>query len=265
MDLTDSQLPNKSNRDLHSDLAKQLPPLVFGGRTVEVSVGKTHSAKEHSPTRRDVDICFVFDATGSMADKRDGLVNCMSDFVGHLARLNLDWRVTVVPFGDLNYQHLGDRIVADLPFTSTRDETQQLLRSLPEFNGGGNDGESSLEAMQAAMNRNYRAGAVKILVLLTDEPPLETWLTVETIGRLISQREFICFAVGPDPRIQGRRVEGFRDWARRSGGRWYPISSTMPTAKLLQLLKPLVQEIPTVANRAVEAGSVKKFLELEGR
>jgi hypothetical protein len=32
------------------------------------------------------DICIVFDTTGSMRDKIDGLVNCMTDFVDQLGK-----------------------------------------------------------------------------------------------------------------------------------------------------------------------------------
>ncbi|MFI1955915.1 vWA domain-containing protein [Streptomyces xinghaiensis] len=234
------------------------PRLVIDG--MALSEHKKQAAVQGSNL---VDVCFVFDTTGSMYDKIDGLVNCMSEFVGELARLRLEWRVTVVPFGDLTVP--GDRVVDDLRFVSTRDEAQQMLRTLPRFSGGGNEGESSLEAVLAACRKRYRQKAIKILVILTDEPPLESGQTTTWhVGNTIKEHEFICFVAAPDPRIQGPRVEGFRKWARETGGQWYPISSTMPTGELLKFLKSLVRDIPRVANKVRQVGSVRKYLELEG-
>jgi hypothetical protein len=48
-----------------------------------------------------VDICFVFDTTGSMSDKVDGLVMSFESIEDTFHRLQLDWRMTAVPFGDL--------------------------------------------------------------------------------------------------------------------------------------------------------------------
>ena len=89
-----------------------------------------------------VDICFVFDTTGSMSDKIKGLTDSLVKFVGELGRLSLDWRITAVPFGDLTVK--GDKVVDDLPFVRTPKEGQQMLRRLPRFSGGSNVGESSL-------------------------------------------------------------------------------------------------------------------------
>jgi hypothetical protein len=227
-----------------------------GGKTVEVPVSRSKP-----PHQRQVDVCFVFDTTGSMSSKLDGLVNCMSEFVGELAQLQLDWRVTAVPFGDLL---IGERIVDDLPFVSTRDAAQQLLQHMERFSGGGNGGESSLEAVQAALRKDYRDDAIKVLVVLTDEPPHEVGgLTVGRVGQMIRQGEFICFVAAPHPRVQGPRVEGFKQWAHANGGRWYPIRQTMPTDKILEFLRSLVQEIPRIVHKALEAGSVRRYLELE--
>ena len=37
-----------------------------------------------------VDICVVFDTTGSMSDKIDGLISCVTGFVDRLAELGLN-------------------------------------------------------------------------------------------------------------------------------------------------------------------------------
>jgi len=204
-----------------------------------------------------VDICLVFDTTGSMSSKIDGLVACMVDFVNELSRLSLNWRISVVPFGDLTVR--GDRVVSDLPFVSERGQAERTLRTMPRFSGGGNTGESSLEAMQAAMAKPYRREAVKVLVVLTDEPALEsTQLTAKTISQVLNAREFICFVTSPN-------LPGYRDWARVSGGEWYQIAATTDTSALLQFLQRLMTDVARISNAVhnLAGGSVQRYRQIE--
>jgi hypothetical protein len=118
------------------------------------------------------DICIVFDTTGSMSDKIDGLINCMTGFVDQLGKLSLDWQISVVPFGDLTVP--GDRVELQLPFVKTVDLAKQQLRQMPRFSGGANQGESSIDAILGAIGKPWRNNTVRIAVLLTDEPALGT-------------------------------------------------------------------------------------------
>src|SRR4051812_19081147 len=92
-------------------LSQDDPPVLKlgGGQTLTLARGATAELP-----RREVDVCFVFDTTGSMSNKIDGLVQTMDQLVTELAKLALDWRVTTVPFGDLSIP--GDRVVNDAPF-----------------------------------------------------------------------------------------------------------------------------------------------------
>ena len=204
--------------------------------------------------RRAVDVCFVFDTTGSMSDKIDGLVECMVDFVGELSALRLNWRITTVPYGDLTVA--GERIVGDLPFVRNHDDAVQQLRTLPRFFGGDNAGESTLEAVVAALDKPFRARAVPVLVVLTDEPPLTEQLSPEDVGERITVREAICFVASPD------RPE-YRRWAEDNGGQWYEIGQSMDTTRLVGYLRSLVRDLPRVADRVHElgGGSVRRYLQ----
>jgi hypothetical protein len=207
-------------------------------------------------TGRPVDICFVFDTTGSMSGKIEGLTRCMVNFVGELSRLRLDWRITAVPFGDLTVR--GDRVVGDLPFVGTHDEAEQMLQTLPRFSGGGNVGESSLEAVLEALGKPYRKGTVIVLVVLTDEPPLESGeLTADYVADKLLAREIICFVASSD-------FPGFRRWAAENGGKWYPIRQSMDTRDLLGYLRSLVRDLPKVAKAVhdVGGGSVRRYLDI---
>jgi hypothetical protein len=131
-----------------------------------------------------------------------------------------------------------------------------MLESLPRFNGGWNKGESSLEAVLAALDKPYRRRAVVVLVVLTDEPPLQTRkLTAAHVAERLLAKEVICFVAAPDR-------PGYRRWADENGGKWYPISQTMDTSALLGYLRSLVRDLPQVAKAVHElgGGSVRRYL-----
>jgi hypothetical protein len=213
----------------------------------------TDSDDNPDDSRSAVDVCFVFDTTGSMSNKIVALVDCMVDFVGELSTLELNWRITTVPYGDLTVK--GDKIVADLPFVRSHDEAVRQLRTMPRFRGGTNDGESTFEAVVAALDKPFRPNAVPVLVVLTDEPPLTGMTTAKQVARRLTAAEVICFVVAPDRRC-------YRRWAYDNGGEWYEIGRSMNTERLLGYLRSLVREVPQVA-RAVHdlgGGSVRRYL-----
>ena len=226
------------------------PMFKVGGRLVALDQGTTISTE-----RPEVDIAFVFDTTGSMLDKRDGLVLSMSTFVDDLARLSLDWRTTVVPFGDLTVP--GDRIDGRLPFVYGIEDSKAQLKAMPQFSGGGNTGESAIEAMDAALAKQWRPRAVKVIVLLTDDYALGADQRAdEILGRLLSS-ETLCFTAGLD-------TPYYRSWSERSGGKWVPIGVRMDTSAILTLFRRLVRDIAETASNVhrLGRGSVRKYLEL---
>jgi hypothetical protein len=204
--------------------------------------------------RAQADVCFVFDTTGSMYDKIDGLITCMTGFVDDLAKLSLDWRTTCVPFGDLTVP--GDRVESEWPFVSNADEAKEQLREMPRFYGGGNAGESSIEAMLAGLSKPWRPGAVRVIVLLTDDFALEPQRAEDIDARLYSE-EAICFVASlPTPY--------YKSWAQNHGGRWFKIGPHMDTSSLLRVLKSMVSDIAKVAHdvHALAGGSVRRYIEL---
>lgn len=214
---------------------------------------------EIADAKRLVDVCIVMDTTGSMSDKIDGLKQCMVEFVGELAKLKLDWRLTAVPFGDLTVP--GDRVDGHLPFVTTQQAGVDMIRRFPRFSGGANEGESSLEAMQAAMSKRYRKDAVKVLVVFTDEPPLTgPQLTPRTIDAALAREEFICF-------VASQSRQGYEPWANDHGGKWYPIGSSMDTSSLLAFLRGLLKDVARASQavHSIGGGSVRKYVESEQR
>src|ERR1700687_1138942 len=171
-------VPTPSRSDLRPSEAK----------VVRMEVGR-------DSTRARADLVFVIDTTGSMNDKIDALIETCQSFVDKLATRRIDWVAAVVGFGDLTVE--GDRIVAT-PFSSSADRVKALLRGLPRYSGGGNEGESSLEAVQAALHQpGSRPDAIKVVVLITDEPALQRQLRPSAISGKLREAGAIAFVLSP--------------------------------------------------------------------
>jgi hypothetical protein len=244
-DLSSSQERNPEGLD-----ASRLPVLELGdGRSVALQPGKAVIV-----ARPMADICIVFDTTSSMNGKIEGLITCMADFADDLASLSLDWRLSVLPFGDLTVP--GDRIDAGLPFVASAAAARSQLRAMPRFSGGGNNGESSIEAVSCAIAKPWRPKAVRVVVLLTDEPALGADRAEEVLSALNSA-EIICFVASPAHAY-------YRSWAAKTGGHWVKISKSMDTRDILRLLHGLVRDVAKAASdmHAIAGGSYRKYLEL---
>jgi hypothetical protein len=202
-----------------------------------------------------VDLCFVFDTTGSMDNKIDALVACMVDFVTQLSDLWLDWRISVVPFGDLTVP--GDRIVDDLPFVTSQSVAESMLRAMPRFSGGGNTGESSIEALESALGKPYRPEAVTMLILITDEPALFGQRSDSVVLQMLLDANAILFTVTGDEPY-------YRRWAEATGGMWREINLTLDAADIIALLRQIAGRVATVAYEvhALAQGSVETYRSL---
>jgi len=219
--------------------------------------GETFRLEEHKPVsfaRREVDVCFVFDTTFSMVDKIEGLVDCMNALVRDLARLALAWRLTTVPFGDLLVP--GDRVVLDQPFVIDVDAAAEQLRTMPHFSGGGNLGESAVEAMLAACAKSYRPRAVKVFVLVTDEPAHGHVEGDRAVHDALTALDAACFTVTPD-------LDYYRRWAENHGGEWRQVAAAVDTSAILALFASLLTRLVEVADAVhrIGGGSVRAYLE----
>lgn len=206
-----------------------------------------------------VDICLVFDTTYSMLDKIEGLVDSMVEFVNELARLDLDWRLTTVPFGDLRVP--GDDIVGGMPFVTTAQAATSLLWQMPRFNGGNNHGESSFQAVMMALGKEFRPKAVKVFVVLTDDAGYSaSQVNSESVLTALKAAEVVCF-------VASINEPYYRAWAEKTGGKWYHIGTSMNTEALLLFLRTMLGDLAERVRAVHElgGGSVRKYLELEAQ
>ena len=217
-------------------------------KVVRMEIGRD-SAKARA------DLVFVIDTTGSMNDKIDGLIESCESFVDRLATKRVDWAAAVVGFGDLTVE--GDGIVAT-PFSSSAERVKALLRGLPRYSGGGNEGESSLEAVQAALSQpGYRADAMKVLVLITDEPALQRQLRPSAITGKLREAGAIAFVLSPD-------IKYFRAMAKDTGGHWWKVESGGDFSRILAAFDRIAAQVASTvaAVHKLTGGNVKEYLGL---
>ncbi len=206
-------------------------------------------------TRAHADLVFVIDTTGSMNDKIDALIESCQSFVDRLATKRIDWTAAVVGFGDLTVE--GDRIVAT-PFSSSAERVKALLRGLPRYSGGGNEGESSLEALQAALDQpGYRHGAMKVVVLITDEPALQRQLRPTTMSGRLREAGAIAFVLSPN-------IKYFRSMASDTGGQWWNVDSGGDFSQILAVFDNIATRVASTvaAVHELAGGNVKEYLSL---
>ncbi len=195
-----------------------------------------------------VDLVFVIDTTGSMSDKIKGLLQTCAKFVDRFARLQMDARLAVVAFGDLTVKN--DKIVAT-GFTTSIQTTKNSLQKIPRFSGGGNRGESSLEALQKAMALGFRDEVVKVLLLITDEPALQNRnVRVGDVIAQLREGEFLTFVVSPPERY-------FKDMAAQTGGKWYKVSANTDFTDLLEMFGDIADRVTDTVTDVYRLGDGK--------
>lgn len=212
--------------------------------------------REVSPTSgRQIDLVFAIDTTGSMSDKIDGLLATCNRFVDELAKLTLAHRLAVIAFGDLTVP--GDDITV-FNFADDLGAVKKTLSSIPRYGGGGNEGESALEAVEKALSLQYRPGAVKALILISDEPALQHRLKASDITHRLVQSEILTFVVSPDEAY-------YRAMAAKTGGTWYQVSAHTDFTGLLDMFRNLAAKLSSVVADVyrVGSGSVSRYLQLK--
>jgi Mg-chelatase subunit ChlD len=230
------------------DSATDTPPELPPGRQREIQPGSPGG-------ERGVDLVFVIDTTGSMSDKIESLLATCSQFADDFNALQLNQRIAIVSFGDLRVP--GDKI-QNTAFTASVEVTKKSLRHIPRNSGGGNEGESSLEGLERALSLPFRSDAVKVIVLITDEPADQHRLNAEEmIGRL-TERQMLTFVVSPPYKYYQRM-------ALRNGGQWHRISAHTNFNDLLQMFRDLAKQVSQVVSAIYQIGDgrVDNYLRLK--
>lgn len=232
---------------------KPVVTINMGGVRAELGAG------DHLSGRREVagvDVVFAFDTTGSMSGFIDGLVSAMSSFVDVLQERGLDWRTTCVPFGDLLIP--GDKVVSTVPWATSVGAARSQLQSMPRFNGGGNFGESSYEAVAVALRKKFRHNSIKIVILITDDEPHQHKYSTAQIITQLKEADALCFSVSHASQTYTKLVN-------ETGGTLIPIGSSVNMSAIIDAFLRLADDLAQRSKKIHELanGSPQRLLEIE--
>jgi hypothetical protein len=207
-----------------------------------------------------VDVVFVLDCTGSMRATVGGLGDALPRFAAELARGRLEARFGLVGFKDTTLaQPLkivrvgGEKLTADV--TGFREAVGNL-----RLGGGGGEGESSLDGIAEAADYPFRAGAVRVVVLVTDGGPKRADARVKGIDeavkylreRKVDQLQIVALPEHRkafEPLGEGAKGGHFDLKAAREGPSFEPLALNLAKAVTAAAPKPL-EGTPGAAPRA---------------
>lgn len=152
--------------------------------------------------RPQADIVFVLDVTASMGNQIDGLKGGIGTFARDLAAAKVDARFGCVAFRDLDEGQPSQALTfKGAQFTDDAGAFRDAVATL-RATGGGDDPESSLEAITEAAGFDFRKGATRTLILITDAAPKIRGRGVSvksTAGALTAQKIDLLHLVINDP------------------------------------------------------------------
>lgn len=121
--------------------------------------------------KRSADIMFVLDCTGSMQGEIEAIKDAIMDFADTIESGGVRVRVGLVEFRDrlINEEH---RVLSfhGQPFTNDPIAFRTEVAKL-KAGGGGDEPESSLDAILLALRQPFSDVGNKVIVLVTDAPP----------------------------------------------------------------------------------------------
>ena len=133
-------------------------------------------------TKRNIDVVFCIDGTGSMGpcieSVKSNARRFHMEFVSAMTDLGSEidsMRIKVIVFRD--YKDDGDQSMVESPFFELPDDNADFEKFLSEVtaNGGGDGPENGLEALYYAMKSDFTTGAKdrQVIVLFTDAEALD--------------------------------------------------------------------------------------------
>lgn len=134
-----------------------------------------------------VDVVFVLDVTGSMGAFINGVRDGILEFAKELDAKQIDARIGVLAFRDRFQGEEAEPVLfeEDSPFTKDTKLFATRVGRLKATGGGSTAAESSLDAVADAARLPFRQGAAKVLLLITDAPPLVPDKSTQTVAEAV--------------------------------------------------------------------------------
>ncbi len=118
--------------------------------------------------QRAVDVVFLMDNSGSMSDEENAVANNVRNFTSNLEQCGVDYALGLIRFGAL--ENGGEPIIENNGQLVS--DCNYFINNLWGKNVTDGGFEPGWDAIVAALqNVNFRPGALKVLILITDETP----------------------------------------------------------------------------------------------
>lgn len=136
-----------------------------------------------------VDVVFLLDTTVSMDEYIDGLKRKCIDFAAEVRRGGRDVRLGLVAYGDVGIKEP----IRVFPLTDEIQQFQTNVANVPR-NSGGDDPESSVDALEKGLSLEFRPNANVCFVLVTDADTHRAQ-ELRRIERALQERGIVSFVV----------------------------------------------------------------------
>ncbi|MCE2699307.1 MAG: VWA domain-containing protein [Nostocales cyanobacterium LE14-WE4] len=171
--------------------------------------------------KRKADVMFILDCTGSMQGEIDAIRDAITSFADTITGDGVRVRVGLVEFRDrlIDEEHQVLTFEGQ-PFTTDPTAFRRQLSAL-KASGGGDEPESSLDAIMLALDQDFAPDSQKVLVLITDAPPhipdKETKTIEEVVTKIqstgINQFYLVIRAKEASSQVYLKLLEGTRGMA----------------------------------------------------
>jgi hypothetical protein len=135
--------------------------------------------------KRQADILFVFDCTGSMQPQIDGLKETIIEFADSIKADGVRARVGLIEYRDrlIDEEQIVHRFEGEV-FTDDPARFREVVSAL-KASGGGDEPESAYDALLEATRQPFRSEGQRVIVLITDAPPHHKDREVKSVETLI--------------------------------------------------------------------------------
>jgi hypothetical protein len=162
---------NKISDDPPTYQLKELDITTPSALSIEPFALSISAASDLITTQGQADIVFVIDSTGSMSGTINNVARNIVNFVERLHNeYNVNVNFALVDFKDITYDGTGSTVVRKNGISnwfSDASSYEAVVRSI-YVNGGGDDPETPIDALETTRRLDWRSTASKFIILATD-------------------------------------------------------------------------------------------------
>lgn len=228
------ELPPPPDTGSKTDAPRATPNVIASGDTAvstPTPPANRIDSGQTTPTRQ-LDLVFLLDATGSMADELNALQTSLDEIAAELAALsnNITLRYGFVTYRD---QAKSDSV----QLFNLTDDWGLFAENLMTVTavGGGDYPENLNEGLfQAVNSMNWDSGAAHLLILLGDAPPhlnAEETVPLEETLLAAAEQNITIFTVGSDG-LNETGAEIYQQIAEMGNGRFIFVSNNPENSQL---------------------------------